>query len=179
MIHYRKSCFHGISFTIALFHKIKSFSSFPFFLSSKFGTSSSILIPVNISICLASFGGNSNHISAKAVAVIKRPKVPRFNLRTLFRECLYVVVDDIVILRTKYKKIGYYKIMQEKNQFLVNQHAYTENITQVINVICKEEKLLWWLDFRFVVNRKTTYKKAGCYYCFSYIVVQFCPEKVI
>ena len=60
--------------------------------------------------CLASFGGNSNHISAKAVAVIKRPKVPRFNLRTLFRECLYVV-DDIVILRTKYKKIGYYKIM--------------------------------------------------------------------
>ena len=35
-----------------------------------------------------------------------------------------------------------------------------KKITEVINAIRKEEKLLWWLDFRFVVNRKTTYKKS-------------------
>ena len=113
MIHKWKSWSHGIPFTIVfIISSNQNFFITPSFC--KFETLSSILIPVNISICLASFGGNSNHISAKAVAVIKRPKVPRFNLRTLFRECLYVVVDDIVILRTKYKKIGYYKKCRKK-----------------------------------------------------------------
>ena len=41
---------------------------------------------------------DSNHISAKAVAVIKRPKVPRFNLEP-FLECLNV--DIVLVVREK------------------------------------------------------------------------------